>query len=118
MADDPSSDRPAAKDANRPLPQGYRQGVITAISVMLGFSLYFVRFWSLEAAGDWTLVSFLAAIPIFLSIACLFLALWRSLQVADDNEGVYRTTLRWFFWGVVLAFIGVLAASVTYAGVF
>lgn len=117
MAEDPSSGKPAAEGGNRPLPQGYRQGVITAITVMLGFSLYFLRFWSLEAAGDWTLMSFVAAIPIFLSIGCLFLALWRSLQIADDNEQVYRTTLRWFFWGVVLAFVGVLTASVAYAGI-
>lgn len=115
MAEDPSSIEPTVKESERPLPQGYRQGVITAITVMLGFSLYFLRFWGLEAAGDWTFASFLAAVPIFLSIACLFLALWRSLQVADDAEPVYRVTLRWFFWGVVLAFAGVLAASVAYA---
>lgn len=115
MTEDPPSFKPAGNDNDRSLPQGYRQGVITAITVMLGFSLYFLRFWALEAAGDWTLVTFLAAIPIFLSIACLFTALWRSLQVADDSEPVYRVTLRWFFWGVVLAFAGVLAASVTYA---
>lgn len=115
VVEDPSSPDPVGKDHGRPLPQGYRQGVITAITVMLGFSLYFLRFWGLEAAGDWTLVTFLAAIPIFLSIACLFVALWRSLQVADDSEPVYRVTLRWFFWGVVLACVGVLAASVAYA---
>ncbi|MGO4842805.1 hypothetical protein AB4144_62090, partial [Rhizobiaceae sp. 2RAB30] len=75
VTEDPSSLKAAGKDnSNRPLPQGYRQGVITAISVMLGFSLYFLRFWSLEASGDWTLVTFLAAIPIFLSIAFLFMA--------------------------------------------
>lgn len=116
--EDPPAHKPAAEagDGDRPLPNGYRQGVITAITVMLGFSLYFLRFWSLEAAGDWTLISICASVPIFLSIGCLFCALWRSLQVADDNEHVYRTTLRWFFWGVVLAFLGVLSASIVYSG--
>ncbi|WP_378943704.1 hypothetical protein [Mesorhizobium sp. ANAO-SY3R2] len=106
-----------AQEAEKPLPNGYRQGVITAISVILGFSLYFVRFWALEAAGDWTLMSFLASVPTFLSIACLSIALWRSLQVADDNERVYRRTLQWFLWGVVFSLLGVLTASVssTYA---
>ena len=43
---------PLTKDAaNRGLPVGYRQGVITAITVMLGFSLYFLRFWNFEATG-------------------------------------------------------------------
>lgn len=100
-------------EGERPLPNGYRQGVITAISVILGFSLYFVRFWALEAAGDWTLTSLLASVPIFLSIACLSIALWRSLQVADDNERVYRRTLKWFLWGVVFSLAGVLSASVS-----
>lgn len=106
-----------AGEAENPLPNGYRQGVITAISVILGFSLYFVRFWALEAAGDWTLASFLASVPTFLSIVCLSIALWRSLQVADDNERVYRRTLKWFLWGVVFSLAGVLSASVssTYA---
>lgn len=101
-----------AKEAARPLPNGYRQGVITAISVILGFSLYFARFWALEAAGEWTLASFLASVPVFLSIICLSVALWRSLQVADDNERVYRKTLKWFLRGVVLALAGILAVSV------
>ena len=116
MTTDVSSDKklkPETEDAERPLPNGYRQGVITAISVILGFSLYFARFWALEAAGDWTLTSFLASVPIFLSIACLSIALWRSLQVADDNERVYRRTLKWFLWGVVFSLAGVLSASVS-----
>lgn len=106
--------RPGPEDdeAERPLPAGYRQGVITAISVTLGFSLYFVRFWSLEAAGEWTLISLLASVPILLSVAFLSVALWRSLQVADDNERVYRRTLRWFLWGIAMTLVGVVAASV------
>ena len=39
----------------RPLPNGYRQGIITAITVLLGFSLLFLRFWSFEAPGRWAL---------------------------------------------------------------
>lgn len=101
-----------AEEADRPLPNGYRQGVITAISVILGFSLYFARFWALEAAGEWTLASFLASVPVFLSIMCLSVALWRSLQVADDKERVYRKTLKWFLWGIVFSLVGVLSVSV------
>ena len=36
----------------RRVPDGYRQGLITAITVLMGFSLAFVRFWSFEAAGQ------------------------------------------------------------------
>jgi hypothetical protein len=104
--------------AGRPLPAGYRQGVVTAISVILGFALYFLRFWSLEAPGDWTWISFAAALPIVLSIACLAVALWRSLQVADDDEAVYRTTLKWFLAGVLLSLVGVLTSAIAISGLF
>ena len=36
---------------HRSLPQGYRQGIITAITVLLGFSLALFRFWGFEAPG-------------------------------------------------------------------
>ena len=119
-SDKPSAKGPAAEVENisRPLPNGYRQGVITAISVLLGFSLYFLRFWSLEAPGNWTWVSLLAAIPVVLSIACLCVTLWRSVQVADDNEPVYRKTLKWFLSGIVLLLVGVFGVAIAYSGLF
>ena len=102
----------------KPLPAGYRQGVVTAISVILGFALYFLRFWSIEAPGDWTWISLSAALPIVLSIGCLSVALWRSLQVADDDEPVYRNTLKWFLVGVLLSVVGVVAGAVAISGIF
>ncbi len=120
-----ASDKPKANEqgadagvAEKPLPAGYRQGVVTAISVILGFALYFLRFWSLEASGDWTWVSFAAALPVVLSIACLTVALWRSLQIADDNEPVYRKTLKWFLAGVLLSLLGVIASALAISGIF
>jgi hypothetical protein len=120
-----ASDKPKANEpgsdagfAGKPLPAGYRQGVVTAISVILGFALYFLRFWSIEAPGDWTWISVIAAVPIVLSIVCLAVALWRSLQVEDDDEPVYRKTLKWFLAGVMLAVIGVLASAIALSGIF
>ncbi len=96
----------------RSLPAGYRQGVITAITVMLGFSLYFLRFWNFEAPGTWSALSVFAASLIVLSVSAQLVALWRSLQVADDAEPIYQVTLRWFLAGVVLSLLGVLTATV------
>ena len=45
----------------RSIPEGYRAGIITAITVLLGFSLALFRFWGFEAPGDWTLRSIVAA---------------------------------------------------------
>ena len=100
------------------MPAGYRQGVVTAISVILGFALYFLRFWSIEAPGDWTWISAFAAVPIILSIGCLVVALWRSLQVEDDDELVYRKTLKWFLAGVLLSVLGVVASAIALSGLF
>jgi phosphotransferase system glucose/maltose/N-acetylglucosamine-specific IIC component len=36
---------PTPERQPRSLPQGYRQGIITAITVLLGFALTFLRFW-------------------------------------------------------------------------
>lgn len=93
------------------LPVGYRQGLITAITVTLGFSLYFLRFWNFEAPGHWTPLSVGAAGLVLASIVVQLIALWRSLQLSDDAEASYRLTLRWFFGGIVLAILGVLVAS-------
>ena len=115
-SDKPKTDKPGSD--TKPLPAGYRQGVVTAISVILGFALYFLRFWSLEAPGNWSWISLFAAVPVVLSIVCLAVALWRSLQVADDDEPVYRKTLKWFLAGLMLSVIGVFASAVALSGIF
>ena len=54
MEEDPGRQPiPTSERQHRPLPQGYRQGIITAITVLLGFSLAFFRFWGFEASGEW-----------------------------------------------------------------
>jgi hypothetical protein len=98
----------------RSIPVGYRQGVITAISVTLGFSLYFLRFWNFEAPGEWTLLATAAAGLVGVAIVVQLIALWRSLQVEDDREGVYRVTLKWYFAGILIAVAGVVLATISY----
>jgi hypothetical protein len=43
---------PTPQRQHRPLPEGYRQGIITAITVLLGFSLALFRFWGFETPGS------------------------------------------------------------------
>jgi len=94
-----------------PLPVGYRQGIITAITVLLGFSLLFFRYWGFELSGAWTVAAILAALLLGMSILLQFVSLWRSLQLKDDDETEYGVTLRWF-----LASIMTLLASLAVAG--
>ena len=103
---DPRSSPPA-----RPLPSGYRQGIISSITVVIGFSLLFVRYWAFEAEGEWSAASILSAILLLVAIALEFVALWRALLPSDDDESVYRITLRVFFSSVL-----VLAAAIFLSG--
>ena len=115
--DDKAEDlAPTAEDAPKSLPNGYRQGVITAITVMLGFSLYFLRFWNFEAPGGLDGIVRHGGVAAAVSIVLQLMALWRSLQVADDSEPVYRRTLQWFLAGIVSALLGVAIASFAFTG--
>jgi hypothetical protein len=99
--------------ARAPLPAGYRQGIISAITVIIGFSLLFLRYWTFEAEGEWTIGAISATALLALAIALELFALWRSLQPEDDDEPVYRVTLRWFLAAIVLLLVSVLLAALT-----
>ena len=100
----------------RPVPQGYRQGIVTAITVLLGFSLAFFRFWGFEASGEWTIGSIIAAGTFVLAVALQIFALFRSLQPEDDDQDEYRKTVRWFIASAVVLLVGLLVAVAVYSG--
>jgi uncharacterized membrane protein YidH (DUF202 family) len=102
----------------RPPPVGYRQGIISAITVLLGFSLLFLRYWSFEAPGEWTIASTLAALLLALAILLELAALWRSLRIEDDDEDEYRKTLRWFVVSIGTLMASLLLATLTASHVF
>ena len=110
MADAPP-ETPRSPQPHVPLPTGYRQGIITAITVLLGFSLLFFRYFDFELPGEWTVSSIIAAIVMAVSILLQFVSLWRSLQLKDDDEVEYKVTLRWFLFSGIL-----LLVSLAFAG--
>jgi len=107
----------AAEPQPLPLPQGYRQGIVTAITVLLGFSLAFFRFWGFEASGDWAIGSVIAAATFVVAVVMQIIALYRSLRLEDDNQNEYRKTVRLFIASAVVLLIGLLIAVAVYAGV-
>jgi len=109
---------PAATQAtNRnPLPAGYREGVITAITVFIGFSLAFLRFWAFEEESQWTPHSIAAVVIMLLPIGGQIYALYRAVRVEDDNESTYRVTIKWFVWSVVGMLVAVCLAAVVLSG--
>lgn len=103
-------------EPNHAIPPGYRPALVTAITVILAFSLYFFRFWGFEADGEWTVFSIVAAFVMFVAIVVQAFALWRSLQLADDRPESYETTVSWFMAGIGLALISVTLAVLAYPG--
>jgi hypothetical protein len=101
-----------------PLPVGYRQGIITAITVLLGFTLLFFRYWDFELPGDWTVPATVAAILMAVSILLQFVSLWRSLQLKDDDETEYGITLRWFLGSILTLLASLAVAGLTMSHVF
>src|SRR5918911_1741772 len=89
-------DAPSSSEQKSDLPAGYRSGAITAITVILGFSLLFFRSWVFELPGEWTASSVVAAALLLTSIVIQLVALWRSLQPEDELLREYKLTLRWF----------------------
>ena len=90
------------------LPPGYREGVLTAITVFIAFSLAFLKYWSLETPGRWTWLGVVSLTPLAVGLVLQLVALFRSLDVRDDEEGHYRRTVGYFRWGVVAVLIGVV----------
>jgi hypothetical protein len=78
-----AADEPTPPRQRVPLPIGYRQGIITAITVLLGFSLLFFRYWDFEPPGEWTVSAIIAA---FLMAMSIFAAILLALEVATDQR--------------------------------
>jgi hypothetical protein len=94
------------------VPQGYRTGLVTAITVFLGFSLYFARFWNFEHSGEWTWTGIVSAGIVGVGIVVQLVALFRSLDLRDQVESRYKATVRCFFAGIIIVLMGVIVATI------
>ncbi|CAG9185498.1 hypothetical protein [Cupriavidus pampae] len=94
------------------VPSGFRQGIITAITVLLGFSLAFWRFWGFESSGRWSPISVFAAACLLVAVALQIVSLFRALRIEDDEVPEYRRTVRWFIASAVALLIGLAGAMI------
>jgi multisubunit Na+/H+ antiporter MnhB subunit len=88
-----------------------RNGSITALGVLLGFSIAILSEWS-NRPGKWELVG---AIPLFLygsSVALQVFALYRVLQVPREMQVEHRRTINLAVVGLVVMFAGFLSTIV------
>lgn len=87
----------------------FRSGSITAISVVVGFSLGFLVRWS-GLPGRWAGSDVFAVLGITLGVALQIKALVDLLSVKSVIVTHYERAIRIFVVGLVLVAIGVVAA--------
>ncbi|WP_342051483.1 MULTISPECIES: hypothetical protein [unclassified Cupriavidus] len=109
---EPADERPVPPPPPPTVPAGFRQGIITAITVLLGFSLAFWRFWGFESTGRWSSLSILAGACLLLAVALQIVALFRALRIEDDAVPEYRRTVRWFIASAFALLIGLAGAMI------
>jgi uncharacterized membrane protein len=93
--------------------QNYRQPMVTAIGIILGFVLGFVGKWATEPVSQTTTADYFVIIGLMVSIILLIIALYRILNnnYPEDKVAVYyRKTLLIFISGLSASFIGTIVA--------
>ena len=107
MADDLS----AKGDAERPsvIDSTFRNGSVTAIGVVLSFSLGFLNNWASQPA-TWKASDLAAIATIALGLGCQFRSLAGMLSIASLQLAVYKRLIRIFLVGLALVVGGVAIA--------
>jgi len=91
--------------------QPFRQPLITATGIILGFILNFATSWVKAETSLSDRGAYLVGATMLIGIACLITVLYRALRMSyprADAERYYNRTLLIFMIGVVSAFIGVI----------
>lgn len=89
----------------------FRAGSLTAISVIVGFSLSFLSRWA-ATPGTWHRLDLAAVGVIVVGIACQVAALAALLRVGSLRLPVYNRSITVFLCGLALVAAGVLVALV------
>lgn len=93
--------------------QNYRQPMVTAIGIILGFVLGFAGKWATDPVTETNASDYFISFGLLLSIILLMVSLYRVLNncFPEKNAGhYYRTTLKIFITGISIAFAGIIIA--------
>jgi cation transporter-like permease len=91
--------------------QAFRQPLVTATGIILGFMLNFVASWVKTDSPLGDGLAYLVGICVLAGVISLILALYRILRLSyprDRSEQYYNRTLRLFIFGVGSSFLGAL----------
>ena len=107
MADDLSSKGDAEKSSE--IDSTFRNGSVTAIGVVLSFSLGFLNNWASQPAV-WRAPDLAAIATIAAGLGCQFRALAGMLSITSLQLPVYKRLIRIFLVGLALVVGGVAIA--------
>ncbi len=91
--------------------QNYRQPMVTAIGIILGFVLGFIGKWATEPVDKTVLSDYIVAVGLIISVILLLIALYRILNNNYPSQKVseyYKKTLMLFIVGISVAFFGII----------
>jgi hypothetical protein len=89
----------------------FRNGSLTAISVLVGFSLSFLSHWA-GTPGKWHVADLIAVTLIVIGIGLQIWALASMLFVSSLIAAKYTRAIRLFLVGLAIVALGIAAAIV------
>lgn len=87
----------------------FRNGSLTAVSVVVGFSLTFLTRWA-GVPGAWDTVDLVALAVLVPGIACQIAALTRLLSIRSLRLAHHDRSVTVFLAGIVLVTLGIALA--------
>lgn len=101
--------RESAKNEQKSIDSTFRNGSITAIGVVVGFSLGFLSRWS-ALPGEWSPSDLVSVALITLGLALQVKSLADLLLVSSLQLKRYNRSVRIFLTGLILVSLGVIFA--------
>jgi len=106
---DASVPKPLGNPSEEPIDHTARNGIITAIGVVLGFALTFLPSWSFRP-GDWGRHSIFPFMSLCLGILLIIIALSKLILSYTPTVKQYKSAVKYFIWGIGFIFAGVFVA--------
>src|SRR5215217_3559850 len=100
---------PAQREEQQRIDSTFRNGSVTAIGVVVGFSLGFLSRWS-ALPGEWSPFDLVSVALITLGLALQVKSLADLLHVSSLELKRYNRSVRLFLIGLVLVGLGVVFA--------
>lgn len=84
----------------------FRNGTMTAVGIVIGFSLSFITVWATHS-GPWQQADVLAIVPLLGGILFQTVALSHLLRTDSLEIARYQKAIKLFLWGLMLTAAGV-----------